>query len=116
MATGAGEYRHPVTIERESLVTEDDNFGHVALDLDLNWAEFLNTWARVMVSGGREFLRAQQMNAEVSSVLRIRYSRRAIQITSEMRVRHAGRKLNILSVFDVGDMGIEIELGCRERA
>lgn len=114
MATPTGEYRHPVTIERESLVAEEDNFGHVALSDDDNWSEFLNTWARVMTTGGREFVRAQQRNADVSSVLRIRYSNRAIQVTSAMRVRHNGRKLNILSVFDVGDMGVEIELGCKE--
>ena len=114
--TGAGGYRHPVVIERESPVSEQDNVGHVDLSDDSNWTKFLSTRARVMTVGGREFVRAQQIRADLSSLLRIRYSTRAAQITSQMRIRHKGRKLNILSVFDVNDAGVEIELACKEQA
>ena len=115
MSTGAGEYRHPVVIERESPVAEADNVGHVDLSIDANWTKFISTRARVMTVGGREFQRAQQTRADLSTLLRIRYSTRAAQITSKMRVIHKQRQLNILSVFDVNDAGIEIELACKEQ-
>ena len=116
VSTPAGDYKWPIMVQRESLVSEQDNLGHTPLSSgDDQWSEFLSTRARVMITGGREFQRSQQTHAELSSLLRIRFSNRASQITPEMRIQHKnGRKLNILSVFDVDDAGIEIEIACKE--
>lgn len=108
MNVRAGDLRHRVTIQEDQGATQD-GFGQEVED----WQDVATVWAAVEPLSGREFLEAQQTQAEVSTRIRIRY-RSDVTFTPEMRATWGGHTYDIVSVIEVEARRRELHLMCRE--
>lgn len=103
----AGEYRHLIDIESP---TEGAPGAYGATT---------NTWsvlvrdmpARIVLDGGREVYRAQQVYAEATGVIEIRYRD---DITSRMRARWGSRYFHLLGPVGEDVKRTELMLACAE--
>ena len=100
----AGHLDQRVTIER--LVETVDKYG----DSTSEWVTLATVWAAVEPLVGREFMAALQVQASVSTRIRMRY-RPGVLATD--RVIHEGRAYSVTSVIDVRSGGRELQLFCR---
>ena len=101
----AGALRHQVTIQR--LTITQGSAGEVIE----TWSDVATVYAAVEPLSGREYWQAQQVAAETSIRVRIRY-RAGLETT--MRVIHDDRTLEILSIVDPEERHRELQLMCRE--
>lgn len=101
----AGKLRHRITIQEH--VTGQDEFGQPRDD----WRDVTTVWAAVEPLRGREYFAAQQVQADVTARIRIRYRK---GIRPEMRSLYDGRLYDILSVIDPEERHQELQLMCRE--
>ena len=101
MSITAGKLKHRIVIQQ---VSEGENdMG----DIVQTWTTFDTVWASVEPLSGREYLSAQQVSAETSGRIRMRY-RPGVMAT--MRVLFGGRNYRILSVINPEERNIELEL------
>ena len=100
----AGKLRHRVTIQRA--VEAQNEFGEAVT----TWVNVGQVWASVEPLRGREYFQADGTQAEVSTVIRMRYRD---GIVAKMRLVHGDDSYDIESVIDVGGRGRELELMCR---
>lgn len=112
----AGEYRNRMIIEQLKANASVGNDGHPDFANDDNWQEVTRRWARIVPQGGREFERAQQVEATLTHLLRIRSDAitRQIQPTWRIRFAHQHRVLQVLSNRNVEELGAVQELSCLE--
>ena len=101
----AGRLRHQVRIQTP---TKDTSPGAG----DITWSDYATVWAAVEPLRGNEFFTAQQVNAEVTGRVVIRY---LSGITPEVRVLFGTRTFEILSVIDVDERHEELQLMVKER-
>jgi SPP1 family predicted phage head-tail adaptor len=102
-----GKLRHRIIIQ--SLQKVDDGGGGYTED----WVNIGNVWASVQPLQGRELFQAQQVQAELSHKVRIRYRE---GIVPSMRVVFNNRIMEIQSVINIDEANREIELLCIERS
>ncbi len=100
-----GDLRHRVTIQQ---VTETRTASGAVQDA---WADVATVWAAVEPLSGREFWAAQQVNAEVTTRVRMRY-RPGVMPT--MRVMRGTHTYDILAVLNLRERGDEMHLLCKE--
>lgn len=108
--TTAGKLRHRIIIERAT-VSRLPSGGNKE-----DWLPYATVWAAVDTSSGREFsgrefFAAQQLNAEVTHRIRIRYRD---GITPKDRVNFGGRIFRIETVINVQELKRELQLLCVE--
>lgn len=101
----AGKLRHRVTIQE--LVRADDGYGGIIE----TWQDVATVWAAVEPLRGSERYRAQQVQAELSHKVTMRYQ---AGVKPQMRLLHNGRVLNIEAVIDVEERHRWLELLCSE--
>ena len=103
----AGQLKHKLDIETE--LNSQDAYGQTAQQ----WVAFLRgLWAEIEPISGREYFSSQQVNAEISHRIKIRYR---AGIKPNMRVKFgAARVFNIVSVIDLKEAHREIHLMCTE--
>ncbi|TGE31326.1 phage head closure protein [Desulfosporosinus sp. Sb-LF] len=102
----AGQLRHKLDIETELNIR--DTYGQTTHE----WVVFLHgLWAAIEPLTGREYYAAQQVNAEISHRIKIRYKG---GIKPKMRVKYGDRYFNILAVLDITERHREIHLMCTE--
>ena len=101
----AGELRHRVTIQQKSVTR--NTFGEEVV----TWQDVATVWAAIEPLRGREFFESQQVNAEVTTRIRIRYRP---GITPTMRVVFGNRVFDIQAVINVDERNRELHLMCRE--
>lgn len=101
----ARDLRHRVTLQR--LVLTQGASG----DLTQGWQDVSTIWAAVEPLSGREYWQAQQIAAETSIRVRLRYM---AGVDTKMRVLYGTRVLEILSIVDVEERHRELQLMCRE--
>ncbi len=101
----AGRMRHRIKIQ--SPVEARNGVGEIIT----TWATLATVWASVEPLRGREFFDAEQMQAEVSTRVRMRYYP---GITAQMRVLWGSRVLEIVTPIDVNERHKELQLMCRE--
>jgi len=101
----AGELRHRVTIQQKSVTR--NTFGEEIV----TWQDVATVWAAIEPLRGREFFESQQVNAEVTTRIRIRYRP---GITPTMRVVYGSRIFDIQAVINVEERNRELHLMCRE--
>jgi SPP1 family predicted phage head-tail adaptor len=106
MAMRAGKLRHRVTIQEDQGTTQD-SLGQEIED----WQDVATVWAAVEPLQGREFLEAKQLQAEVTTRIRIRYRS---GIEPEMRVVWGDHTYDVISVIETESRRREIELMCME--
>jgi len=101
----AGKLRHRVTIQQ--LVATDDGYGGITE----TWQDVATVWAAVEPLRGTERYRAQQVQAELSHKVTIRYRP---GIKPDMRLKYGDRILEIEAVIDVEERHRWLELLCSE--
>lgn len=104
----AGRLRHRVTIE-EPTETQNATTGAIAVTWSALWT---NVPAEVAPRSGREFLAAQQLQAEVSTLITFRWRD---GLTPKMRIVHGARIYNPATFLPDPDSGREyIVAACSE--
>ena len=103
----AGSLRHKVTIQRVSQTLDSSR---QTVDL---WTKVDDVWAAVEPLTGRELVNAQQIQPDVTHLVKIRYRD---DVTAKMRVLHGSRVLNIEGPpINIEERDRELHLMCRER-
>lgn len=75
------------------------------------WTETAEVWAAVEPLEGREYFQAQQVQAETSIRVRVRY---LSGVVPTMRIIYGARTLEVLAVIDRDEQHKELHLMCRE--
>lgn len=101
----AGKLRHRVTIQQ--LVKTDDGYGGIVE----TWQDVATVWAAVEPLRGNERYRAQQVQAELTHKVIMRYR---AGIKPQMRLLYGNRIFEIEAVIDVEERHKWIELLCAE--
>lgn len=96
----AGRMDRRITIQH---VTETQNdYG----EAEENWKNFVTCWAEVKPVRGKEFFEADQINARIDTIFRIRW---ADGISPKMRIIYNEQIYNIYSLVELGRRdGLEI--------
>ncbi|HYF94423.1 MAG TPA: phage head closure protein [Symbiobacteriaceae bacterium] len=97
----AAQLRHRITLQ-EKQITQDTYGAEVE-----NWVDVATVWAEVSPISGREYFAAQQVNAEVTHRIKLRYR---AGVNSKMQVVFGTRIFGIESVINVGERNIEMQL------
>jgi len=100
-----GKLRHRVTIQNK--VTLLDGYGGVTS----TWQDVATVWASVEPLNGRELYAAQQVKAELTHRIRIRYMS---GIKPEMRIAFDNRTFEIEAIIDPEERHESLELLCSE--
>jgi len=100
-----GKLRHRVTIQNK--VTLPDGYGGVTS----TWQDVATVWASVEPLNGRELYAAQQVKAELTHRIRIRYMS---GIKPEMRIAFDNRTFEIEAIIDPEERHESLELLCSE--
>ena len=101
----AGKLRHRVTIQK--LEEVDDGYGGI----EEKWQDMITVWAVVEPLRGNERYTAQQVQAELTHKVTIRYKP---GIKPDMRLKYGDRILEIEAVIDVEERHRWLELLCSE--
>ena len=97
--------RHFVTIQE---ATETANsYG----EIERTWATFKKRWANIRPLSGRERWAAQQVQANLSHEVLIRYTK---DVTPKMRISYNSRTFEIGTVINVDERGAWMRLLCTE--
>jgi SPP1 family predicted phage head-tail adaptor len=102
----AGRLNHLITIQQNIPAPAADH------SLEDAWSSYAaNVWAHIRTTGGREFWRAKQLNAEVTHEVLIRYN---AGIEPSMRITWGARVLMITSVVHDEDRNKGTLIYCKE--
>lgn len=101
----AGKYRHQVYLQAPAKTFDTEGQEVVT------WTTVATVWAEIVPLTGREYFQAKAVNAEIADRVTLRY-RRGIKTT--WRLLYGVRALEIISVADVEEKHIELELLCKE--
>ena len=71
-------------------------------------------WASVEPLNGREFFKAQEIQAETKVRIRVRYGSELSSLSQDWRVTFGGKTYNILSIIPPAEVNQEIILMCGE--
>lgn len=100
-----GKLRHRITLQEYT--TTKDSYG---AEIE-SWADKVSVFASIEPLSGREYFKAQQINAEVTTSITIRY---ISGVLPKMRIRLSDRYFEILSVINPEEKNRELRLMCRE--
>lgn len=101
----SGRLRHRIEIQQSADAPDEYGQG-VAV-----WSTVSTRWGEVVPLEGRELWQAQQVQADVTHRVRLRYD---TPPAPKSRLAHRGRVLNILSVMVVEERRKELVIYCRE--
>ena len=102
----SGELRHKITIQAKGITQNE--FGEPVE----TWSDVATVWASVQPLAGREYFQAQQVKADITLRVRMRY-RSGIQ--PAMRLLFESRVFEIQAVIDPDERHRELELLCAEK-
>jgi SPP1 family predicted phage head-tail adaptor len=102
---GIGKLRHRITLQK--YVSSKDSYGAE----NKVWSDLANVWASIEPISGKEYFAAQQVNAEVSTKIIIRYRK---DVEPKMKIKYMGRYFEILSVIHTKEQKKELQLMCKE--
>ena len=91
--------------------TTQDSYGAPITDV-LLWETFATVWASMEPINGKEFFAAEQVNAQVSTRIRIRY---LSGVKAAMVALYGTRIYNIVAVVDYQEQHKEMQLMCEEQ-
>lgn len=101
--------RHRLTLERRAEALDD--FGEAAL----TYTALTTAWGSVEAVGSRERFDSQQVQAEVSHRIKIRYSNLAATLTAADRITLGARIFDIVTPMDKDGRTRELEILALER-
>lgn len=100
-----GRLRHRIKIQKQRYRPSD--YGATIAE----WHDLHNVWAEVKPLSGRELFVAQQVQAETSAQIWLRY---LADVDTTMRVEFNGRFYQILSVINYRELNKSLILHCKE--
>lgn len=100
-----GKLRHRITLQKQ-VNTVNDYGGAVT-----TWKNVATVWADVRPLSGREYFSAQQVQSEVTTQIWLRY---LDGIMPTMRVKFGKRTLEIVSVLNMQERNVSLQLMCKE--
>lgn len=106
----AGKLRHRLMIQSLPDTPTRGTSGEEKVD-DSEWQNVAMIWGSVEPLAGREFFAAQQVNADVSHRIRLRY---LPGITPKMRLKFGDRIFDIVNSLNIEERNRELELLARE--
>ena len=101
-----GTLRHRIKIQAYN--ASRDSFGSEVPE----WVDVTTVWASMTPVSGKEYMASSQMRAEVTTKIGIRYQQ---GVTPKMRVVCGTRIFDIISVLNLEERNIELQLLCKER-
>ena len=101
-----GKLRQRITVQQRS--QSRDSYGATKK----GWTHFATCWAAVEPLSGKEFWNAQQINAEITTRVRIRY-REGIKPT--MRILFGSHILEIKAITNPEEAKRELQILCGEK-
>jgi SPP1 family predicted phage head-tail adaptor len=101
----AGTLRHRVQLHSASTARND--YG----EQTNTWSSYATVWARVSPGQGKEFEQAQQVHAELTHQVEIRYRS---TVTTSHRVIFGTRTLEIVSIVNPDERNKNMILLCKE--
>lgn len=104
MIMGAGALRHFVELQKPT--ASQDDFGE---ELQ-SWSGYAKVWASIEPLKGRELFAAQQISAETTIRVRLRY---VADVASGHRVVYGTRILEINSIANPDERNKDLELMCK---
>ncbi len=105
----AGRYKKRVTLE--TYAEAPDSFGDAMVG---TYTTLAIRWASVNPLRGRELAQFQQVHADVSHRIRLRYDSSLMVLTPKDRVALGSRNFEILSVINIQEANRNLELICKE--
>ncbi len=100
-----GDMKHRVTFQEEVKVPD----GHKGFTV--SWIYKVEVWGSVKPLSSRERFFSDQIKAEVTHKVRVRYLE---GVTEAMRIKHRGRVLLIAGIIDIDEKQEELEITCAE--
>lgn len=121
----SGRLRTKVTVQREKTSAEgaSGSGGHVDSTVDSNWTEYIQRYAEIRETGGREFEQGGQVFADISHLITMRFDTQVALITTKHRltwtdnVTGQARTANIENLTAVAPSGGSrraMQLVCKE--
>jgi len=100
--------RHRVVLQQPNPTV--DTFGQPVK----GWSTVATVWASVEPLNGREYFTAQQINAETTVRIRLRYGSELASLSQDWRATFDGKIYDILSIIQPREINQEIILMCGE--
>lgn len=100
-----GKLRHRITLLRQ--VNEVNDYGASTQ----TWKKVATVWADVRPLSGREYFSAQQVQSEVTTQIWLRHIE---GIKPTMKVKFGKREFEILSVLNIQERDVSLQLMCKE--
>lgn len=100
-----GKLRHRITLLKQ--VNEVNDYGASTQ----TWKRVATVWANVRPLSGREYFSAQQVQSEITTQIWLRYIE---GIKPTMKVKFGKREFEILSVLNIQERDVSLQLMCKE--
>lgn len=100
-----GKLRHRITLLQQ--VNEVNDYGASTQ----TWKRVATVWADVRPLSGREYFSAQQVQSEVTTQIWLRHIE---GIKPTMKVKFGKREFEILSVLNIQERDVSLQLMCKE--
>jgi SPP1 family predicted phage head-tail adaptor len=84
-----------ILIQRLKTGLTPDASGQIDETDSSNWTNHGKFYAEIITKGSREFFQGEQVNADITHQITVRYSTLAAGITTKMQVLYGGRIMNI---------------------
>lgn len=113
-ACRVANYQHTVQVQKPRAATADSG-GHVDLADDANWTTVGTRRAKFTTRGGAENYRFNQVQAQVSHLIELRYDGLTKAIGPEYRLKYQGRVFQISAAYDVDELHDTIRIEATEQ-
>lgn len=104
-----GPKRHLIVIQ-QPVETEDDHHEQI-----VTWTNVASVYASIEPMTGREFFQSQELQADITHRIRIRYSADVVAVDRTYRATFDSRTFEFVSVATIQEKRAEIEIMARER-
>ena len=108
------QYRHLTSLQKPE-TTGADSFNTINESDDAKWDTVAHRRAHIQPAGGREFFSGQQLQADVTHIVRYRQDSETEQIDPTYRIKFGTRYLNVVRAYSVDERGREIEVQAIEK-
>lgn len=102
-----GKLRHKIEIQSRTEPETLDKYGESSGE----WTTLISVWAAIEPASGKQLYVAEQIQAEISHVVTIRYYS---GVTARQRIKFGGRIFDINFVRNVDERSVYQELYCKE--
>lgn len=111
----ASQYRDPIVIQSLVPAANPNALGEKPVEDDDNWQTYFACFGEVVTKGTREFTRAGIVDADISHLIRVPWSKETLAVTSDMRIQlqATGEVLHVEDAYRRDPSNRQIEIMCR---